>query len=86
MATISRHEQEDSHYLLKVVEHVKRSFLLLFVTFGLTLLLIVAPLLSYLGNQAQTETAAGIIGASGMVLVVVNLVGYLIFRFLRKRY
>lgn len=67
--------------LRQVYKTLRRSFLLSFATFGL-LLTVFGAAVDPMGHAAL----AGILGASGIIVFTVNILAYLVYSLLEKRY
>lgn len=68
--------------VLESISYLRRSVLLMIAMFGVILMLVSAFVLPQLGLQ----TTAGLLTISGFNVMMIGLVGYVIYKFLEKRY
>lgn len=79
------HDDYDSPVVrtgLRVLRAFRRSALLMFAAVGLVLIVLAGTIISALGHGAL----AGLIAASGIVIFVVNVVGYGLYKVIEYHY
>jgi membrane protein YdbS with pleckstrin-like domain len=80
MATESR-TRTDATLPMRVALRIRQSFLLSFATAGL-LLVVVSSVFPYFADPA----VAGILAASGVVVFVINVVGFVLYKQLERMF
>lgn len=71
-----------STWIRRAYLRIRKSFLLSFAIAGLALMLVGGTVMPLVGSP---ETA-GIVGASGLIIFFVNVIGYLVYQFVARRY
>jgi hypothetical protein len=79
--TNNRYSRDTPRYVA-LARRIRNSFLLSFATIGLTFVVIAGPLLAVLG----ANEASGIFAATGVIIFVVNVVGYGCYKLLERVY
>lgn len=84
-----RRDQDNRNVVVATVAglyaYLRKSFLLSFATFGL-LLIVMGGAIAPISNGELTNVVAGLLGASGFVIFVLNIIGYGIYSVIRRRY
>lgn len=73
---------DDVNPVYRVYSRIRSSFLLSFATFGLFLILLGGTVFQYFGDPAT----AGVVGASGLIIFLVNVVAYLVYLYLARKF
>lgn len=81
MAVNPESRYEKGNPVIDFVKRVPNSVLLSFAAVGLAMILFGA-----VSTAFADPVVSGILGASGMVIVLINLLGYALYKYLEKRY